>query len=338
MGQKVNPNIFRLGINKLWKSDSAITKHKNSSLNNLFIYLTLKNELSKKQLILSDFKIRNVSKTFEILIQALVYFKIKTVRKKYKWWRRFRKKDILKNNFKLKFFIFILKKTKKKKNYILKKKFKINNFWNFFLVYKKNKKQKFKINSFYRKKYYWKKRKNKIKLIKIKNLLKINKLAYRIEKKINFMYNKSVKVQIINVLNTLPKRNKKINNRIFKQLFRFKRNPALKDFISIISVCLHTRQIGLLSEFISSELQKTNRLGQILKIISNILKKQKKYFSFRGFKISMWGKLNKAGRSKKRIISLGDLSFQTLQYNINQSLVHCNTRYGVVGIRLSIIF
>ena len=339
MGQKVNPNIFRLGVNKLWKSEAAITKHKNSSLNNLFIYLSIKNELIRRQVLLSDFKIKNVSKTFEVIIQVLAYFRIKKIRQRYKWWRRFTKKSVLKNNFKLNTHILLLKKLKKKKTYLFKHDIKFYNTWkkkikNFLFI----KSRKSKIKNFYKKKNLILCKKDKLKLVQLKNLLKINKISIKLEQKLKLIYNRAIKVQLINVLNTLPKRNKKINNKIFKKLYKFKKNPALKDFITIISLCLLMKQTFLLNEFLSAEIQKSKKLGQILKIITQVLKKQKKYFLLKGFKLSMWGKLNKAGRSKKRIIRLGDLSFQTLKNKVSQSLVHCNTRYGVIGIKLSIVF
>jgi hypothetical protein len=121
----------------------------------------------------------------------------------------------------------------------------------------------------------------------MKNKFKTKKIAIKLEKKLQMMYNQSIKIEIINVLKILSKRNKKINNKIFKQLFKFKKNPALKDFITIISLCLKLKQTALLSEFLSIELQKTKRLAQTIKMIKEIVKKEKKYFNIKGFKLSM---------------------------------------------------
>jgi hypothetical protein len=121
----------------------------------------------------------------------------------------------------------------------------------------------------------------------MKNQFKIKKIAIKLEKKLQLIYNIPLKIQVINVLKILSKQNKKINNKIFKKLYKFKKNPSLKDFITIISLCFKLKQTFLLNEFLSIELQKTKRINQLVKMIKEIVKKQKKHFAVKGFKLSM---------------------------------------------------
>jgi len=145
-------------------------------------------------------------------------------------------------------------------------------------------------------------------------------------------------------LSYFQKQNLKI---IFKQLRKFNKNIFFKEAINIFFICTWKRKSAkLLAEFISDQFKlnqlktdqtsisrKDNYFLNFLKQSMDLVLKFPKV-SVTGIKIAIKGRFNKAPRAKKVIMHFGKFSLQSFDSKIDYSQTTAYTTNGTFGVKV----
>lgn len=341
MGQKSNPNILRIGINKNW-NDKQFEKKPNEirllTFKNLEIKQFIQKFFKSKGLILKECSINN----YHELIHIIVFFYV-TPKSVY-----IINKINKSQNLKINFYEEIKKKSLKKIEKLKKKVKKL-------IKYSKFKKKS--LISRYNKTY--KTKNNRIQILKsYKKYLKIK--AHKNLKSIetnNFLKNFFDVIETIsnkNVFITLNQINKDFKNNFIRltknekiksilkkqvtRLRKFKNTNFFKEGINLISLSLlESNSNSLLTEFIAKELRKQKRHNFFLKFVSTTIKKfiNLKTSKYKGVKIKLSGRINGRNRARHKIIIIGENPpLLSLKSKINYSEETAYTPRGTIGIKI----
>ena len=273
MGQKVNPNIFRLGINKTW--DTIFLENKNLELpvytfKNVEIKEYIQKFLLNHNLKLHSYKLHYNQSLINIYIS---YFIPKTF-------------NIKKNK---------LKNTNKSLN-ILNENLLIKKFIE-------------GLNMFTKKKH---------KIVTVFQCINKN-LYFLTPEQINFL-----KTRLI----------------LLKK-FKNKENFDFDETFDIICNSIFTKNSSfMLSNFIAEKLKKIKKHNRFLSCITKIFELLifSQFSKIKGIKIKISGKLNRARRTKTKIIQVGNIPAQTIKESLNysQSTVTHNPN-GSFGVKVWIV-
>lgn len=344
MGQKINPNVYRLGRTENWNS-----KHIEKKSNEFYLYPTKNLEVRKfikaffKKSGLSIHKLQlsylnnNLNMFISYTQNCNSTFLIKELNKTQKI--KFSKNNFIEKKF-LKRYNFIKKTIKYSHDYenIDYKKNNALKFKNYSLeILKKIKRIK---NLKYYKKYLdLKKSKN------IKNLVANKFLNKLFESLKEFFNSKLFKITLIlKPLNKIMKRSleKKQRERLKKRLIKlkkFQRQKFFKDGVNLMFLALTNKNSsGLLAEYIAVNLQKLKRHNFFFKFLLTMLKMFiNKFFNsvIKGIKIKIKGRINGAPRAKLKTIKIGqNMPVLTLDSNINYSESTAYTSNGTIGVKV----
>ena len=308
MGQKVNPNILRLGVSNKWKTEFFEKKTKEFSYFT-FLDLEIKSYIEKflnhYGLILHDYRIHYNNSVINIFISYAI-----TANFKFSSTKRLKKKiNIIKFDKKIsakqKNLTYI-----KTKNYTDIKKNYLKNFKNDSL---KNRKIENTITKFLEGLALFKNLKNRIFL----NFECINK---------NFNLNLKQKKSLKKKMMTIQK---------FRSASFFESGVNIM-FLTV----LRQNSAKLLSKFIAIELKKVKRH----KFFMTFLKKTLSIFlhsnfsKVLGIKIKIKGRLNGAPRAKHKIIDIGNVPVQTISNNVDYAESAVHNSNGSYGIKVHIIY
>lgn len=346
MGQKTNPNIFRLGKTKNWNlqyfekklSEASIYSFKSLEIKK-FIYKFFKDN----KFAIHNCKINYIDEnSINIYLSYYLTFDFKQdlnlLNRKHNI-KFIRKKKFLKKKKKI-FFSSLatlsdkpkFKTTYKKKNSIIKDS--VKNYKNyqelnycintlpmllkkkkFLIAYKiiKTEKNSLKIKrlNFLKnyKKYLF------IKNYKDAKTIETNKFLSKFFESIHLFINKK-----INIFLTIQQLNKNLKQNIDidklkllkKKLINFKRydqNKFFKDGVNVIFVCATQKNsANLLAQFIAIQLAKIKRHNFFLKFIKAtlLLFNKNNLSNIQGIKIKIKGRFNGAPRAKHKIITIGN--------------------------------
>lgn len=252
MGQKVNPNIFRLGVNKTWNtsfcekktSDLALYTFKNVELESY-----IQKFLIDHNLILHEYKIHFSQSCLNIYISYFIPTTFKT------------KKNI--QQFSL---------TNKKFN------------------------EDFLLNKF------------------IKGFNIFNKTNYKIVITLNCI-NKKITFLSYKQLNFVKKK--------LLLLRRYKTDTFNFDetFNLLLNAIINKNSSFMVGTFIANKLKIIKKHNRFLKCIKHILSLLIKsdFSMIKSIKIKISGKINRARRTKNKIITIGDIPAQTISEKLNYS-------------------
>ena len=309
MGQKINPNILRLGVYKNWKTEFFEKKKKELPLyifKDLEIQNFLEKFLEREKIFIHNYSQYFTNNTISLFISYFVPIKsnfnttLSGNKKLYLLSSSFKKKSVCynynKNNILLE-YNFFNKKLYKFKKYL---KYPFKNF-------------SFNLN------------KNLL-----ENMLQIIS---------NFMLNK------VNIKITFSCINKNLNvfkiKRKIKVLKKFQAAPFYKDGLEwLFNIAFNKNSARLLAKFISVQLKTTsNRPKLLLAFIKNTLKILlfSKLCVFKGVKIVLKGRLTKGPRAKHKILVIGDVPVQKLNCNIDYFQTTTHNNKGSFGIKVWII-
>ena len=334
MGQKINPNILRLGVNQNWKTEFFEKKTKEFA-HFTFIDLEIKSYLERfldmYGLVLHDYKIHHTNSVINIFISY-------AIRQNFKFNSTTRKKKIkllnVDNQQKIVTFKNDLKTInsgKKVKNIELKKlasikqddKFKIKNYLKKFdyQLHSKKSTNKNLVNS------------NDLNTIDMQNTIK--KLIKGLQV---FKNNKNpvfLHFECINKNFDLNLKQKKSLRKKLMTIQKFKSSPFFNEGINLLFLVVTNKNSAkLLSKFISTELKKIKRhkffMTFLKKSLSILLSST--FSKVMGIKIKIKGRLNDAQRASHKIIDVGNIPVQSIKRNINfsESILHdTNGSYGV---------
>lgn len=325
MGQKINPNIFRFGITKIWKTEFFEKKSQELPLYT-FKDLEIKNYierfLARQNILLHDYKQQYCNSTLNLYISYFVLFDFVKTR----------------NLSNIKFFV----KSKRGD----KKKVIANNCFENFIYENPSNLLSFQFNScsnLYSIKNYVKSKYYQINLSKtndetstkikgvFNNLFIV--LGLFTQNKFNIRVKFCCLNKNLNFLKITQKKN-------FTLLQRFKSTPFLKESIELILYVIHTRASAkILAQFIASQVKKIKRhkfflafLKQILSILIN-----SSFSKVRGVKILLKGRINGVPRAGHKIITIGDVPVQSFKIPIDFSQLDVHSATGTYGIKVWIV-
>ena len=345
MGQKTNPNIFRLGKIIDWKY-----KYFEKKSNELSIY-TFKNLEIKEfitrffnvnGLIIHDIKLYYFNDVLHVYISYFLTLKaIFIVNSIFK--SRKIKLSLVKNQVEVKYLKNRIKVKKYVKNYLeYEKAYSINS--------KKNKLFNFNrtinIKKFKRIQFLKDYKKNLL-IQKYKNILNI-KTNFFLEKLfeiVSLFTNKKTNISFTlkqlnkNIKSKIKKKNQKIIKKKLVKLRKYKQNQFFKNGINILFSCIVNKNSAkLLSKFVAIELQTLKKHNFFLKFVKTTLTlflKKKIFSKCKGIKIKIKGRFNGAPRAKERIILIGKgVSVLTINSKIKYSENISFTSNGTFGVKV----
>lgn len=333
MGQKTNPNIFRVGINKTWKTEFFEKKRHELPLytfKDLEIKSYIERFLETHKILVHDYKHHYDNSTLYIYISYFVLPDFITNKKSNTNLillnQSKNKKIINSNNVKNLNITACL--SKDNVQYLNKFKSSSNS-----------------VNNPYKIKNYIKE--NKI-FLQTNNVTLNEILSLKIEGVLNNMFkvlslfNKNNCNIIINFccLNKNLTFLKNIQKKNFMLLQKFRGTPFLKEGRSLMFHSVYNRNsANMLAKFIAVQIRKVKRhkfflsfLKQTLTILlnSNLSK-------VRGVKIIVKGRLNGVPRAKHKIISVGDVPVQSLNVKMDYAQTTAHNSNGSYGIKVWII-
>jgi ribosomal protein S3 len=335
MGQKTNPNIFRLGISKTWSTEFFEKKTKELAIHtyqDLEIKSYIEKFLNNYNLILHKYKIYYNNKNLHIFISYYVSS-----------YKNVRNKTSIFNNKKL---------TVKNKIIKTQQKLSKNNFF--------NKKTKIAIN-YYRNKILLKiKNNNNFKYYTNKNLKKFNYNNLKQINKLELLMSKNSYKKFLEGLNLFTKHkyqitttffcvNKNFNltlkqkNSLKKTLFKlqkFKNTNFFYESINILFIANYlSDSSNLVSKMVANQIKNLKRHKFFLTFLRKTLNLfiKSSFSKIKGIKIIAKGRINGAARARHKILTIGQVPIQTISSNISYAQTTCHNSNGSYGIKVWIV-
>jgi len=347
MGQKANPNILRLGINKTWKTEFFEKKNKelaNYIFNDLQIKEYIERFLLTQKLSLHDYKIQYSDSIINIYLSYFIgsnfifngtpssqRIKIKTKEGKKLT------SSIVKLKSKLitqRYFQKVIKKDRLMQT-VLNRNFASikalpKNYQKVFVV-KSN--QLVTLN-------------RKISTINVENIhcMRIENSIQKMLEGLSFFVQK--KYNIVLTLNCLNKNFELTVNqsKLFKKNFMFLQKFRNSEFFREgINVCFATvrnkKTSHLLAVFIGSQLKTVKRHKFLLSFLKRTLDLfvASNFSELEGVKIVVKGRLNGAPRARHKILTTGRIPTQTIDAQIDYAQVTVQNANGSYGIKVWIV-
>jgi ribosomal protein S3 len=359
MGQKINSNIFRLGIKKTeWKSKYFENTKEEFSLytyQSLQIKQFLQKFLTNNGSIFHDFKFQYSSNTIYLFISYYSTFKATSLinkiniqqkfkLKKYNFYKKLRKRKkvkkqqflIKKQNFRLQklFFSICNNKTKKK---IENRSRSIQKFKNTKNIIQKKFKKRIKI---------FKNHKNNLKTINYKSIkfLKLNNFSEQLLESLSMYTNKK-----FNLFLTFQNLNDKLSLKLtsiqakflkkeFLALRRESQNKFFNETVNILVISVIKKNSAqLLAELIAYQLSTNKRHNFFLIFVKRFLitlVSEKNFSNVSGVKFTIKGRFNGTPRARKRIYKAGKIPTQTIDSAINYYQTISYTPNGTFGVKV----
>jgi hypothetical protein len=345
MGQKTNPNIFRISKTNDWKS-----KYTEKKWNEFSLYTG--KDLEIKKFIIKFFKnhgllvhscqlnYSNNALTINVAYQqsSNSTFLLSELNKSQKI--KFVKNKIDSKGIPQKTYNSILKTIKNQCDY--------GN-----IIYKTNLKKsqykyalnKVKIQSKRSKALKYYKKYLQLTASKDFNTLNSNTFINKLLKSISQFWQEKIKITLIltplnnHIKTNLTKKQHKLLRKKVVQLRKYQRNEFFREGVNLIFSSVNLRDsANLISEFISQNLRKLKRHNFFLKFIKNILSIFiSKTFSskIKGVKIKIKGRFNGAPRAKSKILQIGKhMPVLTLNAKISYSETTAYTANGTFGVKV----
>jgi ribosomal protein S3 len=336
MGQKTNPTIFRLGINKTWKTEFFEKKNPELPLYN-FKDLEIRNYIERilesNGILLHDYRQYYNDSTVNLYIS---YFVTPEFLEKNK------KKEI------------IIRENSAGQRLIIKQLISTNGY--FFLDNVNNKVNCLsdKFFRFYKIKQYLSMTSNNNLLIfqpnvilKTSNVLnwKIKGVLAQIFKVLNLFISNPITINI-NVcclnknLHFLKSDKKKPFLSLQRFQNRFKNTPFFKEGIELLfDIVYNTNSANLLARFIAFQLKKVKRQKFLLSFLKQTLTLllDSNLAKLKGIKIILKGRLNGVPRAKHKIIIIGDVPVQSISSKMDYAQTTAHNSNGSYGIKVWLV-
>lgn len=327
MGQKINPNIFRLGVTKTWKTEFFEKKRYELpayTFKDLEIKEYIERFLESQGLLLHDHKQHysdstlNLYISYIVLPEFIVDNKIKSNKLILTTISGHRK--IISANSKSN--VFVKRSRFKSDCFNGQEQFNLYRIKNYlssstYLQFKKFEDHKdFQLDKIFG---------------VLNNFFKV--LSLFTNNKFNIIINFSCLNKTTSYLKTRQKKN-------FILLQKFKATPFLKEGIELIFHVIYNRTCAhLLANFIASQMKKIKRHKFFLTFLKQtlIIMLDSKFSVVRGIKIIVKGRLNGVPRAKHKTISIGDIPVQTIDAKIDYSEKTVHNSNGSYGIKVWIV-
>lgn len=336
MGQKVNPNIFRLGINKTWKTrffEKKLQELPLYTFKDLEIKSYIERFLEKHGLILHDHRQHYSNSTLNIYVSYFVTSDF----------------NLKKNESQKLIVVNELGEKKSVRSAIQivnaklpaeeKLQNEIADSAHFYKVRKY-----LTVNQY----------KDLRKFVRTESTLMANNQLIRVKNKAKV---KSVFDQLFKVLNLFTKNklnivinfcciNKDLNFLKFSQMKKFslfqkfRNTPFLKEGVELLfHVVYNKNSANLLVRFIAFQLKKIKRQKFFLSFLKQVLSVliDSNFSKVKGIKIIIKGRLNGVPRAKHKIISVGDVPVQSINEELDYSQTTVHNSSGSYGIKAWIV-
>lgn len=342
MGQKVNPNIFRLGINKTWKTNFFEKKSQELPLyifKDLEIKSYIERFLEMQGIILHDYKQNYSNSTLNLYLSYFITSEF----------------SLKKNDS---FNLLLINKTGEKKfikHFQTNKKFAFkspnlikNNFNNSSLTNFYNIKEYLKLNMYTDledsrkfKKYFVSKP-----IIANSSVLQYNntsviEIFQQLFKVLSLFTNNKFNIIInFNCVNKNLSFLKSSQTKKFVLLQKFRNTLFLKEGIELLFHVVYNRSSSnLLSKFIAFQIKKIKRHKFFLSFLKQSLTilMDSHFSKVKGIKIIIKGRLNGVPRAKHKIITIGDIPVQSIKEKLDYSQVTVHNSNGSYGIKVWIV-
>lgn len=342
MGQKINPTIFRLGVNKTWKTEFFEKKNHELPLY-IFKDIEIRNYIErvfeKYGIILHDYKQHYNGSTLTLYISYFITADFLITKKEIG------EKVIIKNSIGKQKIINNLSGTKTSAYFSSTDEI-TNSVSNFSRPYKI--KQYLNLSSYAElplkispaklQEFSTSKKKN---YLKSSLSLRIDGIFAEIFRVLDLFNNNQMNI-VLNLccankdLHFLKTKQKKI----FMSLQKFRNTPFLKEGLELLfQVAYNSNSANLLTKFIGSQLKKIKRhkfflsfLKQTLTILLNSDSSK-----IKGVKIIVKGRLNGVPRASQKIIVIGDVPAQTISARLDYSQITIHNSNGSYGIKVWIV-
>lgn len=333
MGQKINPNIFRLGVNKKWKTEFFEKKRHELPLytfKDLEIKSYVERFLETQGIILQDYKQHYSNSTLTLYISYFVSPEF-VVDKKAKA-NKMTLTDQSGNTQTLKDIKTPIRTIVKNSQDLLFNTQTPRDYYNIkkYLSLHSNTLSSAKKNS------------------TVSNNLQENLVNLKIEgvlsnlfKVLSLFTNNRFNI-IINFccLNKNLSFLKKTQKKNFILLQKFKGTPFLKEGIELLFHSVYNNNsANLLAKFIAIQIKKVKRhkfflsfLKQTLTILSN-----SSFSKVKGIKIMIKGRLNGVPRAKHKIITIGDVPMQSISAIVDHAQITTHNSNGSYGIKVWVV-
>lgn len=323
MGQKTNPNIFRLGVNKKWKTEFFEKKTKEFA-HFTFVDLEIKSFIERflniYGLILHDYKIHHTNSVLTIYISYAITpeFKFNQIKQN--------KKLKLVGRVKKQHFLYLNTEQKIKNKNSIKSKIKSYLDGN-----KKNHKDLTQKYTF-------------VKTVKQNNLnnLKIENKIQKFLKNLELFKNNNVLINFkcINKNFNLTLKQKKSLKKKIMSLQKFRYTSFFKTGINLIFLSVYnSKSSKLLIKFIEMQLKTIKRQ----KFFMSFLKKTLTLFlnsnfsKIKGVRIKIKGRSNRVPRAKQKILNVGEIPLQSIDSIVDYSETTIQTSNGSLGLKVWVV-
>jgi ribosomal protein S3 len=341
MGQKLNPIIFRLGVNKTWKTE--FFEKKNNELP-LYVFkdVEIKNYIERvfetNGIIVHDYKQHYSASTLNLYISYFVT------------------SDFMLSNRK-NCDQLIIKNTNGNR-LTISKKFKKGIFSYYGLSFNRSNHSLFENSSkAYIIKQYLNSNSNLFTNSFVKNLREIQTNKYLHPSKNIKMRVKGFFEQVFAVLNVFIGNHlnivinfccvnknvqfyKSAQRKTFISFQKFKNTPFFKEGIELLfSVAYNTNSANLLAKFIAFQLKKIKRHKFLLSFLKQTLGflLTSSLAKIKGVKIIVKGRLNGVPRAKHKILIIGDVPVQTIFSKLDYYQTTTHNSNGSYGIKVWIV-
>ncbi|QXE46247.1 30S ribosomal protein S3 (mitochondrion) [Nitzschia inconspicua] len=340
MGQKLNPTIFRLGVNKIWKTEFIEKKNRELPLY-IFKDLEIKNYIERifetNGMIVHDYKQHYNASTLNLYISYFITSDFvldnsksreKLIVKNGNGNRCVIYKEIRKN---ISFYEFSSNKIIKNlllnpsKFYEMKKYFKVNSHSQLLT-------QSFAAN-------FLETQNNKsIKVSSNQTKINIESFCAGIFAVLNSFFGTHVDI-VLNFccINKNVHFYKFTQEKTFIAFQKFKNTPFFKDGIELLfNVAYNLDSANLLAKFIAFQLKKVKRHKFFLSFLKQTLSVliASRLAKIKGIKIIVKGRLNGVPRAKYKILIIGDVPVQTISAKLDYSQITTHNSNGSYGIKV----
>jgi len=333
MGQKINPNIFRLGVNKKWKTEFFEKKGHELPLytfKDLEIKSYVERFLETQGIILHDYKQHYSNSTLTLYVSYFVSPEFVVDEK-----ARSNKITLMNQSGNTEILDDIKTPVKTIAESSQDSLFKTQTSRNYYDIKK-----------------YLSLHPNTLKSVNKKLIVSDNLQGSLVNSKIEGVLNNLFKVLslftnnkfniIINFccLNKNLSFLKKTQKKNFILLQKFKGTPFLKEGIELLFHAVYNNNsANLLAKFIAMQMKKVKRhkfflsfLKQTLTILSN-----SNFSKVKGIKVMIKGRLNGVPRAKHKIITIGDVPMQSISAIVDHAQITTHNSNGSYGIKVWIV-
>ena len=343
MGQKLNPTIFRLGVNKIWKTEFFEKKNRELPLY-VFKDLEIKNYIErvfeKNGIILHDYKQHYSASVLNLYISYFVTSDFivdnkrnceQVIIKNASGNKRILSKKVKKNTFSYKTssneFINSLYKNSSK-FYTMKQYLNLDSHYQLFMHPFSGNLRKAQINKY-------------LQHSANEKMSDIENFFTQVFAVLNSFLGAHLNV-IVNFccVNKNTQFYKSTQKKTFISFQKFKNTPFFKEGIELLfNVAYNTNSANLLAKFIAFQFKKVKRHKFFLSFLKQTLTilLASSLAKVKGVKVIVKGRLNGVPRAKHKIIVIGDVPVQTIASKLDYSQITVHNSNGSYGIKVWVV-